>query len=140
MGSPETASRIAIEVFAKYDQVFPIRVGSVTFFPAMAGPVAILSGEKEIHQTPCEVLGDLDEGALLPAASGVFEPEIVSIYQRITLQRINQQHVHREPNWAAPITVAAEHAAVSLRRRVTNSEALAGEFYFKRIVMMMSRQ
>src|ERR1700677_1866302 len=104
----------------------------------MAGAVAILSGEEEIHQTPCNVLGNLDQRPLLPAAGGVFKLEIIAIDQRITLQRINQQHVHREPSGAAPVTVSAEHSAVSLRRRVTNCEPLSLKLYFERIVMMMS--
>src|ERR1700678_4082989 len=134
MRGTQTAPRVAIEVLAEEDQVFPIRVSCVTFFSSVAGAVAILVGAGETHQASCNILSNLDEGPLLAAAGGVLKLEVIAIDERIALQCVDQQHVHGKPYGAAPVTVAAEHPAISLRRRVTYAEVLSGKLYFERIL------
>ena len=47
MRGAQAATRVAIEVLAKEDQVFPVGVSSITHFSAVTGPMPSLSGEKD---------------------------------------------------------------------------------------------
>ncbi len=81
MRSAQAATCVAIKVLAEEDQVFPVRVGSVTRFSAVARPVAILVRKEEIHQSSCNVLSNFDKCVLLAAAGGVFKLEVVPVDQ-----------------------------------------------------------
>ncbi len=71
MRSAQTATRVPIKVLAEEDQVFPVGIGSVTCFPAVARPVSILVRKEEIHQPTCNVLRNFDKCVLLAAAGGL---------------------------------------------------------------------
>src|ERR1700709_1920683 len=99
-----------------------MRIGRIALLSTMTGPVTVFVGEKKINHPACNILRDFNQRVLLTATRWIFQLEIIAVDQRVALQRIQQQHIHRKPDRTAPITVAAEHPAVPFRGSVADGK------------------
>ena len=134
----DAAAGVAVEVFAEQDQVLPVGIVGVPMFLTMAGAVAILVRQEEVHHAAGDVFRDLDKRLLLAAAGGILHLEGFTVDQVVALQRSDEQHVHGKPDGAAPVAVAAEHAAVALGGNVLYGELLSVQFGLERLVKMLA--
>ena len=76
---------------------------------------------------------------ILPEPGGAFDLEVVAVVQVEVQQRPDDQRVHRHPDRAAPVGVAAEHAGVRLGRQVVHPVLLAVDVEDVRMLLVELR-
>lgn len=81
---------------------------------------ALLVGQKQRHEPPGEIIRDVSQAELFARARGVLHEQAISVVAVKGVERLDQQKVHREPHRTAPVGVAPEHPAVTLRRLVSD--------------------
>ena len=64
--------------------------------------------EKDPLQTACDLLGSLVDRDQGPGACRAFDAKVIAVIMMKFLQGFDQEKVHRKPDRAAPVRVAAE--------------------------------
>src|SRR5262249_56913929 len=109
---PPTA--VAAEVLTERDQVAPVGILAEARIIGVARPAAVGVGDEEVREAPGELLRDLPEVHRASRASGALDAQAVAVEVMVALERLDEQVVHREPDRAAPVRVAAEERRVGL--------------------------
>ena len=99
---------------------------------AHARPRAVRAAEKEPRDTTRELLRDLRQVHEDTRAGGALDLQRVAIIIMVTIERLDQQVIERQPHRAAPVRVAAEHARVAVSRHVRDAQRLPPEHYLVR--------
>src|SRR5215469_886368 len=136
MARAAAAAGFAVKVFVEKHQITPVRV--VCVFPnlAMTRTRAFLVRQKDPSQTASQFPRHFLKRRHLSRAGRALDFERFAIKQVITLKRFHDQEIDREPNWAAPVRVAAEKITVSLARYVIDSVFFAAHTEDVRLVPM----
>ena len=110
----------------------------VRVFPnlAMTWPRALLVRQKDPSQPASQFPRDFLERRHVSGPRWALDLERFAIKQVIPFERLDDQEIDREPNWASPIRVSAEKITVSLARNVIDSVFLAGHAEDVRLVLM----
>ncbi len=101
--------------------VAPVRIGLEFLGLAIHWPVPRLVVEENAGQSISDLAADLEEVHQVPRAGRTFDFERIAVIQIILQQGAHQQRVHRHPDRTTPIGVAAEHAGIRLRRKISHS-------------------
>ena len=113
----EPGAVVAVEVLVEQDVVLPAagRSGTRSTQPKH-GPPPVLADEEDRDQPAPEVVGDLRRAsAASPEPVGYSTVNVVAEEARVASIALTTQVVDREPDRAAPVRVAAEHARSSTR-------------------------
>ena len=90
-----------------------------------------------LRQPAADLLGDLVERHLTPGARRTLDREVVAVVRVVLEQRPDDQRVDRHPDRPAPVGVAAEHAAVGLRRQVRHPIVLVADTEHVRMLLVV---
>ena len=107
--------------------VAPVRIGGVAGIAAEAGARAGFIREKKARDAPGYFLRDLREIHERAGAGGELDLQFVAPEMVVALERLDEQVVHRQPNGAAPVRVAAKHAGLRLTGLVADAVVVAVE-------------
>ena len=118
MARAAAAAGFAVKVFVEKHQITPVRV--VRVFPnvPMTRAGAILVRQKDASQSTRQLARDFLERHHVSGTGRALNFERFTIKQVITFERFDDQEIDREPNWTAPVRVAAEQLAVPFARNV----------------------
>jgi hypothetical protein len=108
MRGADSTPRVAIEVLIEIDTVAKMRV-LLTFGIQsihLAKALAIL--QEYPAQSIADLLRNLVDGHKLTGAGWALNLEVVSVVMMKLLERLDNEEIHRKPDWAAPVRVAAE--------------------------------
>src|SRR5262249_25749976 len=108
------ATGFAVEIFVKQYEITPMWVVRVLRGITMTWARSVLVRQKDASQSACKLTRDLLERHHISRASGALNFERLTIKQVVTFERFDDQEISREPNWTAPVRVAAKQIAVPL--------------------------
>ena len=104
----------------------PASAGPTGIFPCRRRRAACLCvPQEDAGETAGDLLAHLEQVHHLSRAGGTFDPERVAIVEVVAQQRPDDERVHRHPDGAAPVGVAAEHARIRLRWQILHPVGLA---------------
>ena len=110
MAGADSRSRIAMEVLVERQQVAPVWIGLEELIRSEYGPlpafIAAENADKPARYLVCGIL----QIANLSGARRAFDFEVSPIVLMKPAKRLDQQVVHRQPDGAAPVGVAAKQA------------------------------
>ena len=127
----DAAAGVAVEIFVEKHVVLEVRIGGKLGMILQRGALSVGAFEEEAREAAGEFVGDFGDGFELAAAGGAFDFEFVAIVVMEFLERLDEEVIHRHPDGAAPVGVAAEEAVARFSgpvgnfvRRATGMEAL----------------
>src|SRR5437660_11021610 len=126
MTGAETLAGIAVKVFKEQVQVAPVRIVPVVTLLAMPRPPAFFVRQEDGTQTPADLAGYLVQRHLAPGTGRAFDLKLVAVKVMIAFQGLDQKIIDREPDWPAPVGVAAKHAGVGFARHIRHALLGAG--------------
>ncbi len=121
MAGAEARAVIAMEILVEEQAIPPVRVALEFLGSPVHRPPARLVAQKDADQPIGDLAGDLEEVHQHTRARRAFDLEGVAVVQIVLQHGADQQGVHRHPYRAAPVGIAAEHAAVRLGRQVLHA-------------------
>src|ERR1700730_1155718 len=122
MWGPGASAGVAAEELIERDAVSIVRIRLKLWILAQDGTVARPILQKQPRQPARQLGGHLLEAHQIAGAGGAFDLEVIAVVVMEFLQRFDEEEVHRKPDGAAPIRVAAEYPAVRLGGNVANRE------------------
>src|SRR5262245_30955333 len=120
MAGAQAGAVVAVEVLVEQDQVAPVRIGLEFSSAAVYGASALLVAQERTREPLGDFSRDLEQGHALPGARRTLHGEVVAVEGVESQEPADEQHVHREPDGAPPVGVAAEEAARRLGRLVVD--------------------
>jgi hypothetical protein len=121
MTRAQAAAGFAVEIFVEQDQVSPVRIASVFVDLAVTRSRAVFVRQKDAGQSPGKLLRHFFERGHVSRASRALDLERFPVEEVITLERLDNEEVDREPDRATPVRVAAEEITVSLARDIIDT-------------------
>src|SRR5262245_21799985 len=136
MARAAAAAGFTVKVFVEKHQITPMRV--VRVFPnvPMTRAGAILVRQKDASQSTRQLTGDFLERHHVRGTGRAFDLERFAIKQVITFQRFDDQEVSREPNWTAPVRVAAKQVAIPFARNIIDLKLFVARSKDIRLLVM----
>ena len=107
---------------------------------ALVGTPVLAVGQEELHQSRRQFLRHLGQVHPLARAGRTLDLQAVAVEVVIPLQGLDEQIVHREPDRAAPVGVAAEEVRVRFAGNVLHPELLTAAAEDVGIVPVVLRQ
>src|SRR5262245_9111089 len=108
MAGAASASGFSMEVFVEEHEVAPVRVSREAAVRPVAGAVSVLGAQEQPCKSSCQFFGDFGEVLHLAGTGRKLDAKIVAVKVVIAFESFYQEVVQREPNWPAPVRVAAE--------------------------------
>src|SRR5437773_4172519 len=141
MTGAEAGAVVAVEVFVEKQQIAPVRVALELLRVAVHGPSAVAPAQKEPDEPARQLPGDVPEVEPPVRAARTLDLQVVAIKVVELLQRLDEQVVHREPERAAPVGVAAEERGRGLGGLVAHAmlHAIHGQHVGMRAVVARQR-
>src|SRR5258705_1996016 len=121
MAGSQARAVVAVEVLKEQQVVLPLGIGLELLRTSVHWPTAGFIPQEDPLQTIGYFPGYLEQVHQLARAGGTLDLKVVAVEQIELKQRTNEQRIHRHPDWAAPVGVAAEHAAVGFSRKVIHA-------------------
>jgi hypothetical protein len=103
---------VSEEVFAEQHQVAPVRIFVEDGVAAVYGTVASGVAREDADESFAELESDFKQRLEFSGSGGAFNLELVAVVEIELMQRAEDHEVDREPNWSAPIGVAAKHFSI----------------------------
>ncbi len=125
MAGPEPGAVVAVEVLVEEHVVAPVRIGLEFLRGAVDGAPSLPVAGEHPDQPVGDLLAHLEQVHFVARPGGAFDFEVVAVEQIEVLQRPQDHDVHRHPDRAPPVGIAAEHAGVRLGREVADPVLLA---------------
>src|SRR6266571_855383 len=110
MAGSYSGAGIAVEIFVKQNQVTPVWVGLELFEITEHRSAPSLILEKYVRHATRQFSRYFPQGHHLSRSGWELDFEVVAQVVMKLLKRFNEQVVHREPNGATPVGVAAEQS------------------------------
>src|SRR5262245_60226854 len=101
-------ARVAMEVFVEKDQVAPVGIGLECLESAVDWPAAIRSAQEDARKAPRQLAGHIPERQELSGSRRELGLELAAVEVVEALERFHDEEIHREPDRAPPVRVAAE--------------------------------
>src|SRR5260370_22974552 len=108
MTGTHPATGVTVEVFVKEKQVTPMRVRLKLFQVAEYRPAALFVAKKNVCHPSRQLTRHVPQRLHIPRSSRELDFEIVTQIVVKLLQGLDQEKVHRKPDWATPIRIAPE--------------------------------
>src|SRR5258707_3296739 len=121
MAGSQARAVVAVEVLEEQDVILPLGIGLELLRTSVHWPTAGFIPQEDPFQTIGYLPGYLEQVHQLARAGGTLDLKVVAVVQIELKQRTNEQRIHRHPDWAAPVGVAAEHARVEVSRKVIHA-------------------
>ena len=121
--APSRGAVVAVEVLAEDQVVFPGGIGLHPLGAAEAGPPPSGPRVNSEMSRSCRSATTRSKRQPLARAGRVLDRLLVAEEPVVALERADHQVVHREPDRAAPVGVAAEHGRGGLGRLVVDDRA-----------------
>src|SRR6185503_5148692 len=120
MAGTKSGTGVPVEILMKRHVVAPVRVVLKVLVVAEHGPPATVS--VVAHEDALQAIGKLVSHSLkrqeAPRTCRALDGKRVAVVPGRRGQCLDEQEVHREPDWAAPVRVTAEHAVVRDSRQI----------------------
>src|SRR5262249_31408884 len=139
MRSTQTGSCVTMEVFVEEDELLPVRIILEHWIPPMCRTGALCVPRKQGRQAIGEVGCDLTKIHHVPRTARAFHFHSVAVVVMIPLHGLDDEEVHREPDWTAPIGVAAKQIDGRLPRLVVDGMLAPSNLQPKRMIAMRLR-
>jgi hypothetical protein len=136
MARAAAAAGFSVEILVKKHEVAPMRIVHVFRDLAVARARPILVGQKDAPQPARQFPRYFLKRSHISGTRRALDFERLTVKEVITFERFDDQEIDREPNWAAPVRVAAEKITVSLARNVIDSVFFAAHVEDVRLVPM----
>ena len=108
MAGPEALAGVAVEVLVKQEKIAPVGVLRETRVCPVANPAALVVRAKDPPQPGSQFTSRFLQ-IYPPARAGwTFNAQSIAVEMVVTLQGFHQQVIYREPDWAAPVGIAAK--------------------------------
>src|SRR5262249_51574649 len=85
------------------------------------GPAPVRVTQEEARQPTRQLFGDLPEGRLTLGAGRQRDQQAITVEVVQSLQRLDEQVIHREPDWPTPVGIATEQLGAGLSRLVLHT-------------------
>src|SRR5437762_12496338 len=105
MAGPQSFTAVAVKKFVELQQVLVVLILREARIVTQRRAAAIGVGEEEANEPCRELIGDLPEVQFLARAGGKLDLKAVAEEVVITLQRLDEQVIEREPDRPAPVGV-----------------------------------
>ena len=140
VAGPDALAGVAVEVLVEQRVILP--VGVFLEFPGrpVHGPFPLLVLQEDAGEPAADLVGHLVEVHHLPGSGRALDGERIPVVPVVLEQPAEDQHVDRHPDRAAPVRVAAEHAAVPLPRDVRHPILLAAGPVGVRVILVNARE
>src|SRR5437879_13798656 len=125
MRRAEALAVVAVEELVEGRMVLPLWVVVEPVDAPVDGTASVLIGQEDADQPARQLARHLPQVHLVSRTGGVLDGELVAEVVMEPLERLDHQVVEREPDWAAPVRVAAEQPRVRVARLVVDFETLA---------------
>src|SRR5579883_735245 len=106
----DASTVVAVKVFVKQNEVFPVRVALEHFDAARHGAPSIRPAQEEMNQAAREVRGHGPQIHFVARTRGAFDTEILAVIVMKFLQRFDNEVVDGKPDRSAPIGIAAKNS------------------------------
>src|ERR1700730_2437166 len=130
---------VAVKVFVKQHQIFPVRIILEKLHPAGRRPPAIFAAQEDPNQPPRYLSGHMPQVKFAARACRKLHLEVLTVIVMKLLQRLDEQKIHRKPNRAPPIRIAAEHTRARFRRLIIDTAYVPIHRNFIRVIRVKSR-
>src|SRR5262249_42167920 len=107
----EAGALVTVEVFIEQEQIAPVRIGLEFSGAPVHGTSALLVTQERTHETLPDFSSDLEQGHALAGARRALHREVIAVEGIEIQEPADQEHVHRKPDGAPPVRVAAEETA-----------------------------
>src|SRR5580658_2189586 len=114
MARTHAAPAVPVKVLVKEKKLAPVGIARIARLLTVARAALVTVHEKERRKAPRQLDGHRRESEPTPGARRAFDAQVGAVEVVVTLERLDEQIVHRKPNGATPIRVAAEER----RRRI----------------------
>src|SRR4030095_13740231 len=132
----QAGAGVAVKIFVEENQVLPMGIAVELLETPVRRALAVVVPKEDTDEPFRQVVGHLPQ-SLRVAGTGRFgHLELVTQKIVVLLQRLDQQKVEREPDRAAPVGVAAEHAAGRFGRLVVEGESLTFDVQYAGVLRM----
>lgn len=140
VGSTESSATITIEELVEPKVVLPVLIKIETVVAAVDATSAIVGAGKQMLETMLDLLCNLAQVHVFTAPGRTFHLELVSVEEEESLQRLYQEEVDAEPDWASPVTVSTKKSTVRVSRDVSNLELLPVDLHGEGVFFVIFRQ
>src|SRR5215470_2938916 len=123
----EAGALVTVEVFIEQEQIAPVRIGLEFSGAPVYGTSALLVTQERTHETLGDLARDLEEGHELAGAGRTLHRELVAVEGVEIQEPTDEEHVHRKPDGASPVGVAAEETARGLGGLVVDAIDVAAD-------------
>src|SRR5829696_9948591 len=79
VAGPEPGAVVAVEVLVELQHVLPVGIALEALGPAVHRPAAVDIGNEDHGQSPAQLGGHLEQGAVSPRAGGALHLEVVAV-------------------------------------------------------------
>lgn len=100
---------VAMKVLVEQHKVAEVRVLIHLRIATVCRTVAFRVAGEDADDTSMNLLGDIGEVHVLPAASRTLDFQVVSVVLVEALEGLDEEEICCEPNRAPPVRVAAKH-------------------------------
>src|SRR5215831_982565 len=140
MAGAQAGAVVAEEVLVEQDQVAPVGIGLELSGASVHGPSALLVTQEQTREPLGDLSRHLEQGYALAGAGWTLHGEVVAVEGVEIQEPADEQHVHREPDGATPIGVAAEETARGFGRLVVDAIDVATHRERVRVVPVIARE
>src|SRR5271156_6435758 len=133
-------ARVAVEILIEQRAVSPCGVALEERVCAMLGPSSLRVGQEEPEKAPLEFVCHLAEVRAVARASRQLDGEIVAQPAMESSQRLDRQEVEWEPDWTAPVRIAAELRRRRFRRFIVETHLCAVQIKHERMILVEARE
>src|SRR6185369_1224233 len=117
----DAAPILTVKVLVEQHQLSEVRIFGVAALVTVARSLAVRTRQKEARKAPCQLGRDLLQIHPHARAGGVLHLQRISIVMVVTLERFDDQVVEWEPDWPAPVRIAAEKPSGGIAGRVLDA-------------------
>src|SRR5438046_168072 len=111
MRSSQSPSAVTMKIFIKQHQIAEIRIINKSPLLPMTGPLPLLVRQKYSRQPPANFVRHLSQRHHLSRPRRALHLQRLAIKKVIAFQRLDQQIIHWEPDWTAPVGIPAKKLA-----------------------------
>src|SRR5947209_5841594 len=110
MTRSDTCAGVAVEVLVEEHEILPVRVVAIESVRGVHRPAALAVLQENAGHSARDLGGHLPERHHRSGAGRALDLEVVAEIVVELLERLDEQEIHREPDWPAPVRVAPEEA------------------------------
>src|SRR5580658_3166200 len=136
----DTGAVIPMEIFVEKKQVLPVGIALEQFRAASDGAAALLVTNENVNEAAGDFGRHFPEIYFASRSRREFHFEVLAVVMVVLLQGFDQEIVHREPDGAAPVGIAAKNAAGGFGGFVVYAVDVAIDLDFIGMIEVVARE